>query len=163
MTNVFVNLTLNPNDFTLDSNLMDSLQKYVCIQYSKNIKTESVNEARQVLFTQNLRNLENIPPTMNALYQHARRSILVAAFMWRRCMEKIQDLPSPGDWGWEWHPRLSIWIPYWTDLQDASKRCSLLVKCGCQVACTGRCKCFNMGIRCGPLCKCEGACTNNED
>ena len=77
MTGVFVNLTLNPNDFTLDSELMDSLQKYVCIEYSKNIKTESVNEARQVLFTQNLRNLENIPPTMNALYQHARRSILV--------------------------------------------------------------------------------------
>ena len=105
--------------------------------------------------------VENVPPTLNALFQKVKRSILVATFMWNQCLSRSQNLPSPQFWGWEWNSRMSIWVPYWTDLPDASYGCSLLIHCGCQSFRQGRCKCFKMGISCGPFCKCQGSCTNN--
>ena len=120
MTEVFINLIEEPKTFSLESPLMISIQKCTCEEYSKTGDALYVNDARKVMLTYSLRNLENIPPTKNALYQHIRRSVLVAGFMWKRCLQKCQDLPSPKDWIWERYPRLSIWVPYWTDLPDAS-------------------------------------------
>jgi len=42
-------------------------------------------------------------------------------------------------------------------LSDVSKACSLLLQCGCVVACKGNCKCHRTGLHCSPLCKCEAA------
>ena len=105
--------------------------------------------------------VENVPPTLNALFQKVKRSILVATFMWNQCLSRSQNLPSPQFWGWEWNSRMSIWVPYWTDIPDASHGCSLLIHCGCQSFRQGRCKCFKMGISCGPFCKCQGSCTKS--
>ncbi|KAL8616927.1 hypothetical protein ACOMHN_041846 [Nucella lapillus] len=48
------------------------------------------------------------------------------------------------------------------DLPDVSEACSLLVRCGCAVACKGNCKCHRAGLHCSQLCKCQGGCTNND-
>ena len=162
MIDTFIEAIEMPENLSLESPMMACFEKLTCREYSKTLNVEQVNEAREHMFTRVYRGLENIPPTKNALYQHVRRSLYVAAFMYKRCMNKLMELPSPGDWGWEWNPRLSIWVPYWTDLEDASHGCHLLLSCGCQKGCTTRCKCSKSGIRCGPLCKCEGSCTNNE-
>ena len=162
MTDAFIKATEMPGDFSMESPLMACFEKLTCREYSKTLDANQVNEARRELFTKVHRGLENIPPTKNALYQHVRRALYVAAFMYKRCMNKRMELPSPGDWGWEWNPRLLVWVPYWTDLEDASHGCHLLLSCGCQKGCTARCKCSKSGIRCGPLCKCEGSCSNNE-
>ena len=103
------------------------------------------------------------PPTKNSIFQHTKMRLYVASFMWKRCLLNRLSLPSPSEWGWEWHLRLKMWTPYGTDLADASKGCTLLMNCGCVVAYQGNSKCSRIGIRCGPPCKCGGAFTNDED
>ena len=120
-----------------------------------------VNEARKLMFIDGLKGLENIPPTQHALFQHTKRAVLVAGFIWEKSLCKDAITPSASDWGWQWNARLKLWMPYWTVLPDASQGCALLLNCGCVVLCRGNCKCFRAGIRCGPFCKCEGGCSNN--
>ena len=79
-------------------------------------------------------------------------------------LSKIPKIPNCcSDWGWEWNTRTNHWVPFWTDLVDVSHACSLLLHCGCVVACRGSCKCHRTGLRCSTLCKCEGGCTNNDN
>ena len=101
------------------------------------------------MFTHGLKSLENIPPTQHALFQHAKRSLLTAAFIWKqyvRLMSKNPDIPKPSEWGWDWNNRTMAWVPFWTELPDASHGYSILLHCGCSVACKGNCKCFRAGI-----------------
>ena len=35
-------------------------------------------------------------------------------------MSKNPEIPKPSEWGWEWNNRTITWVPYWTDLPDAS-------------------------------------------
>lgn len=162
MTETFISLIENPEGFSIDSDEMKNLEKYVVRCFSKTLNASSVNEARKILFTESYRGLEDIPPTKNALFQKAKRTMLISSFVWKRCLENNLNMPSPSDWGWEWHSRLKIWVPYWTDLPDASKGCTLLMNCGCVKGCIRNCKCCKMGIRCGSTCKCKGSCMNNE-
>ena len=69
-------------------------------------------------------------------------------------------IPYFSGWGWQ-KDNTSTWQPLWTTLDDASVACTTLLHCGCNKACTGRCKCNRAGVRC-MLCKCEGGCFNNE-
>ena len=70
-------------------------------------------------------------------------------------MSKSPEIPKPSEWGWEWNNRTMAWVPYWTDLPDASHGCLILLHCGCSVACNGNCKSFRAGIWCSQLCKCD--------
>ncbi|KAL8588046.1 hypothetical protein ACOMHN_061212 [Nucella lapillus] len=162
ITDTFVRITHDPTGLTMDSLHMRLLERMTVAMYSKTCAFFSVNEARQFLYTVGLKNLESIPPTQHALYQHTRRAVLSAA-IWRQSLSKAPEIPNPSEWGWEWNPRTKEWVPYWTDLPDVSKACLLLVCCGCEVACRGNCKCSRSGLRCSQLCKCQGGCTNNED
>ena len=49
------------------------LERFVVLMYDGASQCQSVNDARKVLFAQNGRTLENIPPTADALLQHAKR------------------------------------------------------------------------------------------
>ena len=53
-----------------------------------------------------------------------------AGFVWKQSFSRIPEIPIPRDWGWEWNARNNQWEPYWTDLSDVSKACSLLLQCG---------------------------------
>ena len=107
---------------------------------SKNCDAELLNDAMKVMFTHSLKSLDSIPPTQHALFQHAKRALLAAAFIWKQSLSKIPNIPKPSDWGWEWNTRTNQWVPFWTDLTDVSHACSLLLHCGCVVACKGNCK-----------------------
>ena len=161
VTDTFISITQEPACLTLESTDMQRLERLTVLMYSKNCKSTSVNEARKLLFTVSLKPLESIPPTQHALFQHAKRALLIAAFIWRNALEKCPNVPSPSEWGWQWHDRTKAWVPLWTDLPDASTGCSLLLHCGCLVSCKGNCKCYRAALRCSSLCKCEGGCTNN--
>ena len=50
------------------------IEKFVVSLYSNTCITDRVNVARQILFTQRKRTLDNIPPTASALQQHILRS-----------------------------------------------------------------------------------------
>lgn len=161
VTDTFIDITNTPNSFTLESQHMSHLERFTVLMYSKNCGADSVNDARKLMFTQGLKSLESIPPSQHALFQHTKRALLTTAFIWKMSLSKSPDIPDYSKWGWEWNDRTKEWVPYWTDLPDASHGCSLLLNCGCLVSCTGRCKCYRAGIRCSPLCKCQEGCTNN--
>ena len=162
ITEIMIKLTDDPSSIDEEPSLMEALEKWTVMMYSKNCTNFFVNEARQSMFTHNLKSLENIPPTQAALYQHVKRTLLVAGYTWRVAFRKMLNLPDPGLHGWEWNDRLLQWVPYWTKLDDASKACAMLLHCGCQKSCTGNCKCSKAGMRCTPLCKCEAGCTRSQ-
>jgi len=161
VTDTFIDMTNSPNSFTLESQDMRRLERFTVLMYSKNCGADSVNEARKLMFTHGLKSLESIPPSQHALFQHAKRALLTAGFVWKMSLCKAPDIPDPGEWGWEWNDRTNAWVPYWTDLPDASHGCSMLLNCGCLVSCKGNCKCYRAGIHCSPLCSCQEGCTNN--
>ncbi len=161
-TQTFKQLIDDPSLLEMSSPQMQHLERFTVLLYSKSCAADSVNEARKAMFTNGLKLLEAIPPTQHALFQHAKRALLAASFVWKQSLLQNQQLPDPGQWGWEWNSRTKLWVPFWTELPDASHGCSLLLHCGCTVACTGNCKCSKAGLHCSSLCKCEGGCTNND-
>ena len=163
VTTTFIAITQDPASLKLESLHMRHLEHFTVLMYTKNCAAQSVNEARKLMFTHGLKSLDSIPPTKNALFQHAKRALHTAGFVWKWSLSRIPDIPNPSDWGWEWNARSSQWVPYWTDLSDVSKACSLLLHCGCVVACKGNCKCHRAGLHCSALCNCKGGCTNNDN
>ena len=53
---------------------MDEIERFVVTLYSRTSECKFVNEARKKLFA-NGRQIENIPPTQDALIQHTKRAI----------------------------------------------------------------------------------------
>ena len=130
-----------PNSFTLDSLHIRHLERWTVLMYSKNCNAELVNDTRKLMFSHNLRFLD--PANQECLilaYQGcpARRSLYLEAIPLQD-----PDIPKPSEWGWEWNTRTKEWVPYWTDLSDVSQACSLLLRCGCSVACKGNCNCHS--------------------
>ena len=54
--------------------ILPTIERFVILTYDKEIPDDSVNKARQTLFTQKGREIENIPPTKGALRQHVVRA-----------------------------------------------------------------------------------------
>ena len=161
VTDTMISLLDNPQELTENSLHMQRIEHLTVLMYSKNCSSVTVNEARRLMFTHSLKSLDSIPPTKAALHQHVKRTLLVSAFIWHRALEKQLCLPDPAQYGWEWNGRLKTWVPYWTDLGDASAACALMLHCTCVKACKGNCKCSKAGLRCTPLCRCQGGCCNN--
>ena len=126
------------------------------VMYSRTCPQQTVNEARQVLFAQGNKSIENIPPTKAALPQHIKRAAYQAGHVWGQALEPMQELPSPAEWGSQQPP--GGWSPKWTMLAEASKACSELISCGCKRACCGLCKCTKANLPCTALCSCAGSC-----
>ena len=156
LTDMLVALTLNPNMFGIESIHMQRIEGFMVLMYSKGCCAAGVNEGRFRLFTSGTKSLESIPPTQAALFQHVKRAILQSSFYLHRALSAQQEIPDCSGWGWQKDNTLS------TTLDDASVACTIMLHCGCNKACTGRCKCNRAGVRCTALCKCEGGCFNNE-
>ena len=154
-------LTENPHEFKEDSTHMQRLEKLTILMYSNHCSSNTVNDARLQMFTHKLRSLDSISPTKAALCQHIKRTILIACFIWHRALTRQLNIPDPSRYGWEWNDRLKMWVPYWTYLDDARTACALMLNFGCLKSCTENCKCAKTGLRCTPLCKCQGGCTRN--
>lgn len=126
------------------------------VLYSRTCSLKRVNEARQSLFAQGTRRIENIPPTQAALVEHIKRATYQAGHVWGQTLQTMQELPSPSEWGWV--KSEDGWIPHWSDLAEASKACSELIRCGCKKGCRGNCKCTKADLPCTALCFCSGSC-----
>ncbi|XDV44711.1 hypothetical protein PO909_012952 [Leuciscus waleckii] len=103
--------------------------------YSKSCGSSRVDEARHHLFSNGTKSLENLPPTQAALIQHIKRALLQASFYWNQATAVQQDIPEFNAWGWFRDSTSKTWEPYWTNLRDASKACTILLHCGCKTAC----------------------------
>ena len=74
-TPIFEELSQNPFYILGEDNpSFQILEKFIVRMYSKNVDTASVDEARKLIFAHN-QNMEKIPPTRDALFQHIRRAI----------------------------------------------------------------------------------------
>ena len=162
LTDTLVSLSNDPSLFDIESDHMQKLERFVVLMYCRTCGLDRVNEARHRLFTSGKKTLDNIPPTQAALFEHIKRALLQACFLWCQATSVHQEIPDFSKWGW--HKKSNgIWLPHWTTLEDSSKACSILLRCGCSKSCKGNCKCSRAGVRCTQLCKCEGGCINNED
>ena len=113
--------------------------------------------ARLELLSSNITTLRSLPPSKPALFQHAKRSLYVASFLWMSAAEPYPDLPDPVDWGWkqEEGKLLSVWTNrIYTKENDEFKK--LMRSCSCRVGSScNRCKCTVCWSQCG----CKGGCS----
>ena len=65
---------------------MRRLERCTVLMYSKNCDAELLNDAMKVMFTHSLKSLDSIPPTQHALFHHAKRALLAAAFIWKQSL-----------------------------------------------------------------------------
>ena len=118
------------------------LQRYFVVMYIATCNATDVNTCRRILFA-NGASVENIAPTSAALKQNILRAVLQAT-KWCRCFEKQRIEPDPSNWGWE--KVENKYLPFWSELTEASLACCGLIKCSCKRACRGRCKCFQQEL-----------------
>ena len=128
MTDTFLELSDNPDSFTIESIHMQRLERFHVIMYSKSCSAATVNQARQQLFSHGLRSLEAIPPSQAALLEHLKRSILQACFIWMHAATCHHVIPNFSACGWELDERSQQWVPFCSTLADASKACALLLQ-----------------------------------
>lgn len=153
---LFADLSQTPNYISSDQ--FDQIERFTILLYQRTSELTSVNDLRKQLFSQ-LRNIENVPPSKNALEQHVKRAVYQAGFIWGQTLTANPTVPSPEDWGWMRRERDSSLTPYWTDLPEASKACRELIKCGCKTSCIKRwCSCVKANLPCSQLCFCSGQC-----
>ena len=73
LTDALKALTANPKAFQ-EREVMAAIERFVILLYDRTSLQDSVNDSRHKLFSHKA-GLENIPPTLDALTQHLRRSI----------------------------------------------------------------------------------------
>ena len=154
VTPIFGNLSKMP--MCVSDEEYKVLQRFVVLLYSRTSSIECVNAARQSLFSQGNRTIENIPPTKAALEQHVKRAAYQGGIIWGQAMVCSQEIVNPTEWGWKLND--GVYSPIWTELPDAAKVCQELIHCSCKKACRGLCKCYKANMRCTALCVCEGNC-----
>jgi len=87
ITNVCIRLSKH-GQLDVKNEDVKKLERFVVLLYDRTSDVESVNECRQILFAQKGRNIELIPPTEDALYQHIKRAVLQARFIWNTSLQK---------------------------------------------------------------------------
>jgi len=140
---------------------MPVIERFVALMYKRTTNCLTVNEARRELFVKDGRDLNYIPPTAAALFQHVLRASFVAGHVWHQSLVSRPVLPKLEDWGWKLNNGMPV--PHWTELPEASSVVRELVKCGCNPVkgCSGRCNCLKADLMCTELCKCNGECEAN--
>ena len=142
---------------------MEEIERYVVLLYQRSSPIQQVNDARKQMFAHGNRNIENIPPTRDALEQHVKRAAYQAGHIWGQSLIGMPETPSPSLWGWQRQDENSPWTPYWCSLPEAAKGCQELLRCGCKKSCKNRCKCYRANLKCTQLCVCSGQCTRDND
>ena len=157
VSTAFTAIALNPfTHLDTTSPIFSLLQRFTILLYSKSSNVELLDEARMELFCRDNKTMESIPPTSNALLQHAKR-VAYQASVWARSEITQQRRPTPESWGWTWDECSRKWVPVWTTQPIASKACQELVKCSCKSnkGCGARCSCKKANWSCTELCQCN--------
>lgn len=89
-------------NWDLPSELMDKLETFTCQIYSPKAAMTKVNDLRYRLFCAKRGEIEShqLPPCRDCLVKHAQRANYQAA-LWRRCLERDPQAPSPVGHGWK--------------------------------------------------------------
>lgn len=105
---------------------------------------ENINDLRAAVF-QNIKSLDKLPPTRDALTHHIQRANY-QAFIWKTADRAMQTLPPPDECGWKLES--SQLLPV-TCLKIISKKDLELITCQCKTDCrTNRCGCASKHQKC---------------
>ena len=104
---MLIEIQENPTEFSINSDSLDVLERFIIIRYDPKSPCQSLDDARKVMFIKNLKPLEAIPPTKHAAFQHIKRSILPADVTYTALYKQPDYLPT-GDYGWCWNDRLQV-------------------------------------------------------
>ena len=100
ITSAFSRISLQPfENFDAATSHFRMLERYTVLLYNKSSTLEDVNEARMELFCRENKSMENIPPTSDALLQHAKRATYQAS-IWISSHNSQQNQSTPDCWGW---------------------------------------------------------------
>lgn len=75
------------------------VERFVVVLYERCSEDEEVNKARKHLFIKG-RDIENLPPSQDALILHTLRAAFQAGHIWRKSLQKYTKLPDPAKFGW---------------------------------------------------------------
>ena len=144
-----VALSSDPQQLSLQSQHMQTLERFVVVMYSKCCGLSRVDETRLRLFTSGKKTLEALPPTQAALYQHIRRAVL-QAIIWNQATSVLNSSWTSLTLRTGAGTRTTVvdGLPLWITLEDSNKACSILLQCYCVKSCRGNCKCSKAGVRC---------------
>ena len=112
-------------------NVLPIIKRLTVIMYDRGISESSVNGERLVLFAQQVKEIENIRPTQDALAQHVLRVGYEAGYVWGQATIKAPQLPSPADFGRTWEVANAPWNMKWMTLTPAGAACHAVINCGC--------------------------------
>lgn len=130
------------------------------------LNTKCIQSLRCSLFRKTKANIENLPPTKDALVQHILRAHY-QTLVWKQCLVAQSSLPSPMDCGW--YIMNKELKPCLMTTEALSPKCIELVSCNCKETgyqCqTNHCACKKQQLRCTKSCGCGVWCKNpnNDD
>ena len=99
VSTAFVSVVWNPfTQFDAVSPTFKLLERFTIVLYSKNSNSESIDDVRMELFCQDNKAMDSIPPTADALLQHAKRAAYQAS-VWTSSQDSEQrrQHQNPGD------------------------------------------------------------------
>lgn len=106
------------------------LERFVVLFYDRNDTSIDVNDACNIMFTENGRSVESILPTAAALLEHGRHVVYQVGYTWEQSLNPNPKLPSPSEWGMtQFHTNERE--PFWSSLNQASTSRQELLRCGC--------------------------------
>ena len=131
------------------------IKRLIVIMYDRGSSESSENGERLVLFTQQVKEIENIPPTQDAPAQHVLTVGCEAGHVWGQATIKAPQLPSP-DFGWTWEVATAQWNMKWMTFPPDGAACRAVIKYGCTKGCRSQCKCNKADLTCTMFCQCGG-------
>ncbi len=75
------------------------MEHFVVVLYERCSGDEKVNKARKHLFIKGC-DIENIPPSQDALILHTLRTAFQTGHVWMKSLEKYTKLPDPTKFVW---------------------------------------------------------------
>ena len=132
------------------------------LMYSKNCRSISVNEARKLMFTVGLRPLEFIPQTPACVVSTHKASIVHRSFHLDKSLYRTQQTFQTqvnGTGNGMTGPREGYHSGPVCQMPAKHAQCCSTV--AARLLVREKSKCHQAGLRCGPVCKYEGGCTNS--
>ena len=152
------------SNLEIDSESSICAIKFVCL-HDANFKSSGINALRFKLFTKKGISGDKLPPTIDSLLQHLRRSNY-QTYIWKNAIQSELELPSPCGNGWKMDEETSMLTHEYMLKQPVPETMVELVRCKCKKSCsTNRCSCRKANLNCTDACLCneDNDCSNVEN
>ena len=138
---------------------MKQIEEFICQLYG--VSENSLGAHRMSKFQKSTDDdLRKLPPSIEALSQHVRRSCYQAGYLWQECQSDLL-LPEPKEWGWVFDEKQGF-IPYWLSVLSTVDLEKFVTTCTCKSGKCKSCKCATADMACIRMCGCNHKCEERE-